>query len=320
MASYKLGSKGDEVRKIQDRLKALALYAGPLDGDFGGGTQSAVKAFQVKEGLTVDGVVGPESWRTLFREEVTKLPLAQKPLDHRCLALTGSFETGAAFPDCFAGISGDFDGQGMSFGVLQWNFGQKSLQPLLKDMLRDHRETAARIFGSKLPVLEEILKADQEEVMQFARSIQHPVKHFVTEPWKGMFKALGRTDEFQQIELRYAKQLFDEAVALCAEYGLWSERAVAMMFDIKVQNGSIGKVLKQRILARFADLPAGAEEEKEVARMKVVANLRAEAANAKWVEDVRSRKLCCANGTGSVHNILYDLQEQFGIRLARHPA
>ena len=32
-----------------------------------------------------------------------------------------------------AGLSGDFDGQGLSFGVLQWNLGQGSLQPLLAD-------------------------------------------------------------------------------------------------------------------------------------------------------------------------------------------
>ena len=93
MASYKLGSKGDEVRKIQERLKVLGLYAGPVDGASGGGSQSAVKAFQTKEGLTGDGTVGPETWRTLFQEEVTQLPLANKPLEHRCLALTGSFES-----------------------------------------------------------------------------------------------------------------------------------------------------------------------------------------------------------------------------------
>jgi len=34
-------------------------------------------------------------------------------------------------------------------------------------------------------------------------------------------------------------------------------------------------------------------------------------------EDLRARKLCCANGGGKVHSINYDLEEQFGIRLAR---
>ncbi len=59
------------------------------------------------------------------------------------------------------------------------------------------------------------------------------------------------------------------------------------------------------------------EEEQETARLRIVANRRAEAANRKWVEDVRERKLCIANGSGNVHGITYDLEGQFGIGLRR---
>jgi hypothetical protein len=47
-----------------------------------------------------------------------------------------------------------------------------------------------------------------------------------------------------------------------------------------------------------------------------VTNRRAEAANPKWVEDVRTRKLTIADGEGTVHGRVYDLQEQYGIGLA----
>ena len=57
MALYQRGSQGSEVARIQARLQALGFYAGPLDGDFGGGTESAVKAFQKANGLTLDGRV-----------------------------------------------------------------------------------------------------------------------------------------------------------------------------------------------------------------------------------------------------------------------
>jgi hypothetical protein len=53
----------------------------------------------------------------------------------------------------------------------------------------------------------------------------------------------------------------------------------------------------------------------EVARLRIVANRRAEAAKPQWVEDVRSRKLTIANGEGSVHGRHYDLAEDFGITL-----
>jgi putative chitinase len=53
------GSKGADVATLQ---KALGLTA---DGDFGPGTEAAVKAWQAKEGLTADGIVGPKSWAKL---------------------------------------------------------------------------------------------------------------------------------------------------------------------------------------------------------------------------------------------------------------
>ncbi|MBM4140402.1 MAG: peptidoglycan-binding protein [Nitrospira sp.] len=316
MAVFKIGSKDSEAIKIQERLKALGHYRGPIDGIFGGGTEVAVKAFQKGRGLKVDGQVGPITWKALFDEEIAEPSIIAKPMDYKCLALTGSFETGKGIPECFAGLSGDFDGQGMSFGVLQWNFGQDSLQPLLKDMINRHSDVMQSIFHESYGILLEALTSDKEEIMSFVRSIQHPVKHYIYEPWRGMFKSLGRTEEFQGLQLKYANGLYKSALKLCSEYGLWSERAVALMFDIKVQNGSISSLVKTRILNDFKNLPADlSEEEIEVYKMRIVANRRAEAANPRWVEDVRARKLCCANGGSIVHGINYDLDGQFGIRL-----
>src|SRR5688572_3374909 len=133
MSTYRLGSNGAEVERIQERLKALGFYRGPLDGNFGGGTDAAVRAFQKGKRLKADGLVGPDTWRALFKTSIPAPALASKPLELRCLSLTGTFETGQVPPECFAGLSGDFDGQGISLGVLQWNFGQDSLQPLLQE-------------------------------------------------------------------------------------------------------------------------------------------------------------------------------------------
>ncbi|MBI5874898.1 MAG: peptidoglycan-binding protein, partial [Deltaproteobacteria bacterium] len=135
MPVYKLGSKGNDVKKIQQGLKEMDFYGGPVDGIFGGGTESAVKLFQRNKGLEADGSVGSITWRAMFGGDI---PANEHPVEYKCLALTGAFETGAAIPDCFAGLSGDFDGQGMSFGVVQWNFGQNSLQPLFKDMFANY--------------------------------------------------------------------------------------------------------------------------------------------------------------------------------------
>ena len=45
------------------------------------------------------------------------------------LAVTAAFETA---DDPFAAVTGDFDGEGLSCGALQWNVGQGTLQPLVK--------------------------------------------------------------------------------------------------------------------------------------------------------------------------------------------
>lgn len=317
MPSYQLGSKGKEVTRVQARLKELGFYTGPLDGDFGGGTESAVKSFQKAESLTVDGMVGPRTWAALFPEEEIPAPaILAKPVAYRCLALTGSFETNAPAPDCFAGLSGDFDGQGMSLGVCQWNIGQGSLQPLLKKMDQEHRDIVLGVFHDDYPVFTVWLNADRDEQLSWIRQRQDPVKHRLVEPWHGYFKALGRTEEFQQIQMEAANKLFTKAKALCRKYALRSDRAAALLFDILVQNGSIGSVTEAQILTDFSRVdPTLSEDQKEVERMKIIANRRAEAAKTEWVEDVRTRKLTIAQGEGTVHGRYYNLEEQYGLGL-----
>lgn len=54
----RLGSRGEEVRKIQQKLKNWGYYSGGIDGIYGTQTQNAVKSFQRKNGLTADGIAG----------------------------------------------------------------------------------------------------------------------------------------------------------------------------------------------------------------------------------------------------------------------
>lgn len=56
-----LGSRGQEVRQIQRKLKELGLYSGSVDGIYGTGTQKAVRQFQKNCGLTADGIAGPKT-------------------------------------------------------------------------------------------------------------------------------------------------------------------------------------------------------------------------------------------------------------------
>lgn len=64
------GDKGDKVKVLQELLKGKGYDLGTYgtDGDFGGATRSAVVAFQVRSGLSADGIVGKNTWRKLLRE------------------------------------------------------------------------------------------------------------------------------------------------------------------------------------------------------------------------------------------------------------
>ena len=78
-ASYKTlktGSRGSDVKKMQTALKEKGYYSGKLDGIFGKGTLSAVKAFQKDNGLKTDGIAGPQTLGKLYAKsaEATEKP------------------------------------------------------------------------------------------------------------------------------------------------------------------------------------------------------------------------------------------------------
>ena len=64
-ALSKYGSRGEEVRTIQTKLKRWGYYNGNVDGIYGSATLAAVKRFQQKNGLTVDGIAGTKTLQAM---------------------------------------------------------------------------------------------------------------------------------------------------------------------------------------------------------------------------------------------------------------
>ena len=62
---YKKGSGGAVVSEIQTRLKNWGYYNGAVDGVYGSQTEKAVRWFQQKNGLNVDGQVGDQTLAAL---------------------------------------------------------------------------------------------------------------------------------------------------------------------------------------------------------------------------------------------------------------
>ena len=65
LALSKYGSRGEEVRTIQTKLKRWDYYKGNIDGIYGSQTLEAVKYFQRKNGLTVDGIAGTKTLQAM---------------------------------------------------------------------------------------------------------------------------------------------------------------------------------------------------------------------------------------------------------------
>jgi peptidoglycan L-alanyl-D-glutamate endopeptidase CwlK len=69
MEAMRLNSTGPTVKKVQQRLADLGFSPGKIDGEFGAGTDAAVRAFQASKGLLVDGVAGRDTVAALFEGE-----------------------------------------------------------------------------------------------------------------------------------------------------------------------------------------------------------------------------------------------------------
>ena len=63
------GMRGSQVVKLQEKLSNLGFLKSGVDGDFGPVTTEAVKAFQKRNGLEADGVVGGATWNLLQKRK-----------------------------------------------------------------------------------------------------------------------------------------------------------------------------------------------------------------------------------------------------------
>ncbi len=124
------GSRGNEVRKIQTKLKQLGHYKGSIDGIYGSDTQKAVISFQKSCGLKADGIAGPKTLLYLgigsgssggFSSNDVYLLAKVIEAEARGEGYTGQVAVGAvvlnrvdhaSFPDSISGVvyqSGAFD-------------------------------------------------------------------------------------------------------------------------------------------------------------------------------------------------------------------
>jgi hypothetical protein len=194
---------------------------------------------------------------------------------------------------------GDFDGQGMSFGLIQWNFGRGTLGPLLKQMLQADGAAFAGCFDPSTDydtLKSAILSGDIPGQMSWARSQQSAN----TTAWKAAFTALGSNAKFNQIQLQYAIHDY-HANAILVIANLRNLNSALMtnvevpsyvaIFDLCVQQGGIHKAM-DAIKAKIAETPPAFQLD----LLKIAVQQRALAADPASIADCMSRRMGILTG------------------------
>lgn len=218
----------------------------------------------------------------------------------KAILLTASFEGSG-----YVNVTGNFDGAGLSIGIFQWNIGQGTLQPMLKQFFDNNRDLAKQIFGSNYQSVVNMLAASKSTQMDWARSINNGEK--LQTKWYKQFKALCETTEFQQIRRGAMEEYTNQAYNIANKYGLKSERGLALALDIAVQNWDVSATSR----ANIKNIIKNGATEQEI--LQLLAQAAVDKADSAYKADVRSRKFTIVNGTGTVHGIDYNLEKDYGI-------
>ena len=247
------------------------------------------------------------------------------------LQITTYFEGGKSMD--YQAVADDSDHQATSFGLIQWNFGQDTLGPLLKQMLDKDGAVFASCFGpdADYDTLKKALVAgNQAEEAKWARDRIKNKRN----AWKEAFTKLGAVDAFNKIQLKQAKQDYHPmALAVIQDLREISPslfkniefRSYAAIFDLCVQQGSLhepknGHKAFDKIKKRVKDEKPATQLEV----MKIAVTERGRTAGAASRTDCISRRMGILSGasykstegdsTSERKNPQLSLIGQFGVK------
>src|SRR5439155_8578473 len=121
-----------------------------------------------------------------------------------------------------------------------------SLQPLLGAFRRKDNTRFRILMGAEADVMDRLIEAPCDDALSLARRVMLDADGQVKEPWVTRFRALGRERVFQEVQVQSLLPQVQKAYSLAEEFGFHSERAVALFFDILVQNGGVPPLVRMQ--------------------------------------------------------------------------
>ncbi|MBN6070206.1 hypothetical protein HYE53_03645 [Aggregatibacter actinomycetemcomitans] len=210
------------------------------------------------------------------------------------LQVSGGFEGKTPRYDTLAD---NFDGAGMSWGIIQFNFGQDTLGPLLRKMRAKNLTAFNSAFSNHkdLESLNEALDSGKINQINWAKNMQLPANR---SRWREIFNNLAKIDEFNDIQLEAVKPYDDQAVRIIKWMrGLYPDlmkqaelKTFVALHDLAIQQGSIDKA-RNNILAKCNSNPPKTQDE----FIRIIVTERGAVASAEWRADSISRRLGILN-------------------------
>jgi hypothetical protein len=358
-----LPAGSEHMRWVQRALNDVLGLRLPVHGIADAATRSAIRSFQQREGLPVDGVVGPDTERALLaarsgesprraaefewenfpefkfenREYESALDVLP-PSELKAVRITSTFETGR--PGGFGGLTGNIDGQGLSFGLLNFTIKAGSLIPLLREFIEQYPARYRRLFEKDADRFKEMVfatKPDPENPKRPIRDVERQMafinnqmnliprkdrRNRINKPWKTYFSRLEKDPEFRKIQVKAVRRALDRARYWFKYFGFKTERGFAFMFDLVSSHGGWWlnapkfkgahlALLRKMLAAKKAVV--GRDTLTELEKMDVIANMIADVSLPEWRDRVRVRKLWFVGGKGTVHGSPYDIMKDFAV-------
>jgi hypothetical protein len=216
----------------------------------------------------------------------------------RCLQLTADFE-GHGFQKAV----GNFDGAGLTWGIIGFTLKHGEIQKILNEVEQRHPELIIQAFGGLKDQLTKMLSESLAYQLQWADSISLGAgKYRVQQQWEEAFGTLGGFPEVQEVQLERVARYWEIAKRDTERFRLKTEMSIALCFDIAVQNGGVDFGSEEQRIRQWLNAnPAASEREVRI----LIADVIAESSRPEYVEDVRKRKRTIASGEGEVHGSRY---------------
>lgn len=285
------GAYGALVHTLQTALRAGGFDIVP-DALYGTETVAAVRSFQESRGLAVTGEADRETWEALTDS-------SPPSLEDKALQLIAAFEGHE-----YTFSSGNFDGAGITWGIVGFTLASGSLQLVLEDALAADSRLVERAFGRDTAELLELIRRPMPDQIAWASRISlGSHRATLVEPWRTHFLVLGRNPAVQALQRRrVALDSFAPARLTAAAYDLTTDMGITLCYEIHVREGGIAPEAA-RAVARGYD---GCTCERDL--RVLVANAVADASRPAAREDVRRKLITIATGVGTVHGDTYQLR------------